>query len=162
MKRTTWLAVGWTLGVLGLVGATASGPARAQTRDEQSVLGPGMYVFQTRTRSASCGDDERTGYVSSFVAPIHGIPGARTMRMQLVNSPYWSAWSVTVHADGRVVAESTLDGAEGPNAPTNRFEVRRDGDRFTGRGTRSYTATIDGRRRRCEVRYDALLRRIDR
>jgi hypothetical protein len=143
--------------------ATVAPPERAaaQTRDEQSVLGPGMYVFQTRTRSATCGDDERTGYVSSFLAPIHGIPGSRSMRMQLVNSPYWSGWSLTVRADGTVVGESTLDGAEGPNAPTNRFEVTRDGDRFTGRGARSYTANVDGRQRRCTVQYDALLRRID-
>jgi hypothetical protein len=96
------------------------------------------------------------------VAPIHGIPGSRTMRMQLVNSPWWSSWSLTVRPDGTIVGESTLDGAEGPNAPTNRFEIRRDGDRFTGRGARQYMATIDGRRRRCTVRYDALLRRIDR
>jgi len=25
---------------------------------QQAILGPGMYVFQTRTRSATCGDDE--------------------------------------------------------------------------------------------------------
>lgn len=148
--------VGW-IAFISLSFACVVGAARAQTRDDQRVLGPGMYVFQTRTTRASCDDDERTGYVSSFVAPIHGVPGASTMRMQLLNSPYWSTWSVTVQADGRVVAESTLDGAEGPNAPTNRFEVRREGDRFTGTGVRRYRSGS----RQCEVRYDALLRRID-
>jgi hypothetical protein len=39
--------------------------------------------------------------------------------------------------------------------------MRRDGQRFVGEGARSYTATIDGERRRCSVSYDALLRRID-
>ena len=146
----------------GLALAAATVASAQPTRDDQSVLGPGMYVFQTRTREASCGDDARTGYVSSFLAPIHGIPGSRTMRMQLVNSPYWSAWDLSVRPDGVVVGRSTLDGAEGPNAPTNGFEVRRDGDRFTGRGARTYHATIDGERRRCTVTYDALLRRIDR
>ena len=160
MERRRWGARA-AMVIAILVGAAHAG---AQTADDQQVLGPGLYEFQTRTRSASCDDDERTGYVSSFVAPIHGIPGARRMRMQLLNSPYWSTWSITVEADGMVVGEAHLDGASGPNAPTNRFEVRREGSghsRFVGHGERSYTATVDGESRRCTVRYDALLRRID-
>lgn len=139
--------------------ALAGGAARAQ--EEQTVLGPGMYVFQTRTRSASCDDDERTGYVSSFVAPIHGVPGSPTMRMQLLNNPYFANWTITVSPQGLIVGESQLTGARSADSPTNRFEIRRDRDRFTGTGTRSYTATVGGRRQRCTVAFDALLRRID-
>jgi len=135
-------------------------PGIAQT-DTQTILGPGLYVFQTRTRSASCGDDERTGYVSSFVAPIHGVPGSRTMRMQLLNSPYWSEWRITVNAQDAVIGESTMTGQRGPSAPRNQFEVRVDRDRFTGTGTRTYTRTAGGRTEQCSVTYDALLRRID-
>lgn len=135
-------------------------PGTAQT-DTQTILGPGLYVFQTRTRSASCGDDERTGYVSSFVAPIHGVPGSRTMRMQLLNSPYWSEWRITVNAQDAVIGESTMNGQRGPSAPRNQFEVRVDRDRFTGTGTRTYTRTVGGRAEQCSVTFDALLRRID-
>ena len=140
--------------------ALLAAPGTAQT-DDQTILGPGLYVFQTRTRSASCGDDERTGYVSSFVAPIHGVPGNRTMRMQLLNSPYWSEWRITISAQDAVIGESTMNGQRGASAPRNQFEVRRDRDRFTGTGTRTYSRTANGRTEQCSVTYDALLRRID-
>ncbi len=162
VRRHLGAQIALAIAVAGLAGGEAH--AGAQTADEQHVLGPGLYEFQTRTRGASCDDDERTGYVSSFVAPIHGIPGARRMRMQILNSPYWSTWSITVNADGMVVGESRLDGSSGPNAPMNRFEVRHEGSghsRFIGHGERSYTATVDGESRRCTVHYDALLRRIN-
>lgn len=148
------------LGLLTLGAAALSSSAgRAQSGD-QTILGPGLYVFQTRTRTASCDDDERTGYVSTFIAPIHGVPGSRTMRMQLTNSEYWPSWQLTV-ADGAVSGESRLAGSSGANAPTNRFSVRPQGDRFTGRGTRTYTRTEGGRSVQCQVEFDALLRRID-
>ena len=131
------------------------GGARAQ--DEQTILGPGMYVFQTRTRSATCGDDERTGYVSTFVAPIHGVPGSRTMRMQLLNSPYFATWTITVNAEMQVIGDSTQTGQSSPNAPTNHFEVSRRRDRFVGTGVRRYRSGG----RECEVHFDALLRQID-
>ena len=143
---------------LALLSAILATPAVAQ-RDGQSILGPGLYVFQTRTVSATCGDDERTGYVHTFIAPIHGVPGDREMRMQLTNSPYWPTWTIRVGADGAVTGEAVLGGEDdpGPSTPRSRFEVRRDGERFTGRGSRSYVS--DGRR--CTVTYDALLRRFD-
>ncbi len=146
--------------LVALAALTLLSPGRAgvaaQTGD-QSVLGPGLYVFQTRTRSATCDDDERTGYVSSFVAAVQGVPGSRSMRMQLVNSPYWSTWTLQIDAQNRVTGESTLDGASGPSAPRNRFEIRVDRDRFTGTGTRTYARGAQ----QCSVTYDALLRRID-
>ena len=137
-----------------LCGLGALGDAAAQSR--QTILGPGMYVFQTRTRSATCGDDSQNGYVSSFVAPIHGIPGSREMSMNLLNTEYWSTWRLTVNRQMHILGLSTLDGG-GANAPTNRFDVSRQGDRFVGTGTRQYMSGG----RRCEVSYDALLRRID-
>jgi len=145
----------YTLAVIALVALGGQSSVRAQ--GDQSVLGPGMYVFQTRTRSASCGDDERTGYVSTFLAPIHGVPGSRTMRMTLENSEYWPVWQITVDAQNQVVGHATLAGASGANAPTNHFEVRRQRDRFVGTGTRRY----ERGGRQCAVEYDALLRRID-
>lgn len=148
--------------ILAFLILSAGSHGAAQT-DGQTVLGPGLYVFQTRTRSAVCEDDERTGYVSSFVAPIHGVPGSRTMRMQLLNSPWWSRWTIVVDANDRIVGDSTMDGQSGPNAARNHFELERDRrrDRFTGTGTRTYMTTTDGQRRECAVTYDALLRRLD-
>jgi len=136
--------------VLGVLGG-------ASAQDEQALLGPGMYVFQTRTRSATCGDDERTGYVSTFVAPIHGVPGSPTMRMQLLNSPYFSQWTITVTAEMHVIGDATQTGQASPNAPTNHFDVTRRGDRFVGTGVRRYRSGG----RACEVQFDALLRQID-
>ncbi len=141
----------------GLALALGAGGPRAAAQGSQTVLGPGMYVFQTRTRSASCDDDEATGYVSTFLAPIHGVPGSREMRMTLSNSEYWPTWRITVDAANRILGDATLAGASGPSAPRNHFSVTRQGDRFTGTGQRTYQANG----RECRVEYDALLRRID-
>lgn len=154
---------------LGLVAALAlsaaphADQASAQEADglEQRVLGPGLYAFQTRTRSASCGDDERTGYVDTFLAPIHGIPGSRSMRMDLPSNTYWPTWSIAVTAAGEVTGDAFLAGSSGPSRPTSHFAVHVDGSHFEGEGTRSYDAQIAGETRRCVVTYDALLRRID-
>lgn len=154
-------------GLLALAAMTwlSSGPGGAGAQPpptDQTVLGPGMYVYQTRTRSASCADDERTGYVSSFVVPIHGIPGSRTMRMTLVNSQYWPRWNLVVDAQNQVIGDAVMEGSRpGPDQPRSHFEVRRDRNRFTGTGYRQYNATIDGVRQTCRVEFDALLRRID-
>lgn len=136
--------------------------ARAQTAADQTVLGPGLYVFQTRTVSASCGDDERTGYVSSWVAAIDGVPGSASMTMHVVDNQYWSTWTLTISADGVISGESFLTGSSGPSRPRNTFHVTRDsGGRFTGRSVRSYQRTEGGVAQQCEVTSDALLRRID-
>ena len=136
--------------------------AHAQVASDQQVLGPGLYVFQTRTVSATCGDDERTGYVASFVAAVDGVPGAATMHMHVVDNQYWPSWNLTISAEGAVHAESFMDGTTGAGRPRSAFTVTRSGpQRFTGQGTRSYQATVDGAARTCTVTYDALLRRID-
>ncbi len=140
-----------------IVSALCSGSRAFAQDDDQTVLGPGMYVFQTRTRSASCDDDEQTGYVSTFMAPIHGVPGNRRMRMTLPDSRYWPAWTITVGEGDEVIGDATLAGASGPSAPTNHFSVRLRGDRFVGTGTRRYRRGEQA----CRVEYDALLRRID-
>lgn len=131
-------------------------PAAAQSTDRQTLLGPGLYVFQTRTLSATCDDDERTGFVHTFIAPIHGVPGDRRMRMQLTNSRHWPGWDIVVAEDGTITGDAALDGNRnpGPNTPRNHFEVRQRRDRFVGTGSRTYRSGG----RACEVRYDALLR----
>lgn len=150
------------LSALVLVSFAHDAGARAQTVADQSVLGPGLYVFQTRTVSASCGDDERTGYVSSWVAAIDGVPGSATMNMHVVDNQYWSTWTLTVSADGVVSGEAFMAGTSGPSRPRNTFHVTRDtAGRFTGRSVRSYQRTEGGVAQQCEVTSDALLRRID-
>lgn len=143
--------------VIGAGLAPSAPRVRAQEQApeyEQSVLGPGLYVFQTRTVSATCGDDERTGYVSTFVAAIHGIPGSREMRMQLVNSPWWASWTLRVEPSGQIIGDARVEG----ESRTNHFEVSRDRrGRFAGQGTRTYRSG----QQRCSVTFDALLRRID-
>lgn len=149
--RRRWTAVV----VMALVGASSVlGGAAAQTRDDQAVLGPGLYAFQMRITEATCGDADRTGFVSSFYGAIDGIPGARHMVLRLLNSRYWPQWELDVDASGTITATSRNERIDG----TNRFEVRRDGERFTGTGTRTYRRG----QQRCSVSYDALLRRIDR
>ncbi len=128
---------------------------------EQSVLGPGLYVFQTRIDHATCGDGERTGYVSSYFASVDGIPGSRTMRMSLLNSSYWPTWELAVSSSNAVIGDARMRGQTGPSAGESHFELAHQGQRFTGRGTRSYDATVDGQRQRCRISYEALLRKLD-
>ena len=140
-------------------------PSRAQDAPvamDQTVLGPGLYVFQTRTLAATCGDDERSGYVSSFAASIDGVPGSRSMHMQLLDARFWSSWTLTVNAAGMIHGESLMDGTTGASRPMNSFDVSRDATgRFTGHGARTYEGTVAGHTQHCQVTFDALLRRID-
>lgn len=135
--------------------------AVAAQDSEQSVLGPGLYVFQTRIDHATCGDGERTGYVSSYFAAVDGIPGSRTMRMSLLNSSHWPTWELAVSSSNAVIGDARMRGQTGPNAGESHFELAHQGQRFTGRGTRSYDATVSGQRQRCRISYEALLRKID-
>jgi len=124
--------------------------ADAQGSGAQSVLGPGLYVFQTRVRSASCGDASRTGHVRSYVAEVHGVPHSAQMAMALPSSNYWGEWVLTV-SDDRIEGDATND------VGTQHFELRRDGSRFTGTSRRNYRRG----NARCVVELDALLKRID-
>jgi len=132
--------------------------AKSQAKQEQSVLGPGLYVFQTRTRGSSCGDAEPDGYVLSYVAALDGVPGSASMKMEIVNSEYFKEWAVSVDTDGQIRGSSRI--GTGADAPESSFSVKLDGDRFKGTGSRSYKSA--GKSARCRVDFDALLRRLDR
>ena len=153
MKRL-WL---WSL-FLGVFVVASGAWADDIVKNEQSVLGPGLYLFQTRVKSATCGDADRTGYVHSQVATIDGIPGARKMTMKLPNSKYWPTWDIVVEADGAVGGTALTKDKSAVSA----FEVRKKkGRRFVGKGMRQYNRRIKGKKERCSVEYEALLKRID-
>lgn len=141
--------------------APPSAPTLEAQDTGQTVLGPGLYVFQTRIDHATCGDGERTGFVSSYFAAVDGIPGSRTMSMSLLNSSFWPTWELTVSSSNAVIGDARMRGQTGPSAGESHFELAHDGRRFTGRGTRSYDATVNGQRQRCRISYEALLRKLD-
>ena len=133
----------------------------AQQGFQQSVMGPGLYVFQTRIDSATCGDADRTGDVTSYFAAIDGVPGSLSMRMSLLNSRFWPDWTVSITADGHISGDAQQAGVTGPDRGVSHFDVTANGPRFTGQGAREYSRTVNGTAQRCRVVYDALLRRID-
>ncbi|MEY4507881.1 MAG: hypothetical protein RLZZ450_3 [Pseudomonadota bacterium] len=156
----------WALFVLLAVLSTASsleGRARGQdtvgAAATQSLLGPGLYLFQTRTRGSTCNDSERDGYVMSFVAAIDGVPGSIAMTMQLVNTPHFVKWTLRVSDDGKVSGSSKMGTTNG--APETHFTATLDDDKWKGTGARTYNGVLEGKPTRCRVDYDALLRRID-
>ena len=53
---------------------------------EQSLLGPGLYAFQNRLDTSTCGHASGSGYVNSYVAAVNGIPGSSVMAMMITNS----------------------------------------------------------------------------
>ncbi len=132
--------------------------AQAEASATQSVLGPGLYVFQTRIRNSTCGDAEPDGYVLSFFAAIDGIPGSVSMKMELLNTAYFKTWSLNVSGDTISGSSKIGKTADGPEA---QFTVTKDGNRFKGTGHRSYNGSVDGKPQRCKVSYDALIKRLD-
>ena len=91
-------------------------------------------------------------------ANLHGIPHATTMTMELTNTPHFKEWTLKVVKDSVVGSSRIGTTADGPES---HFEAKLEGDRFKGTGSRSYNATVAGKRQRCQVNYDALLRRLD-
>jgi len=149
-------------GGIGASSQAQGGAADAKassTEGKQTVLGPGLYVFQTRTRDASCGDSEPDGYVATYFAAIHGVPHNPAMGMELVNTPHFKEWTLKVLNNNGVVGDSRIGAS--PDGPDSHFEVKLEGDRFKGTGYRTYNGTVAGKRQRCRVNYDALLRRLD-
>ena len=140
--------------VFALSGAHGQAPS-----DRQTVLGPGLYIFQTRTRDASCKDSEQDGYVLSYFAAVHGVPHAVSMGMELTNTPHFKSWTLKVSDNNAIVGDSRIGTAA--DAPDSHFEVKLEKDRFKGTGFRTYNGTLDGKKVRCRVNYDALLRRLD-
>ena len=122
---------------------------------------PGLYLFQTRTRDGTCNDAPRTGYITSAVATLDGVPGSRTMTMQLLSSKYWPSWTLTIAADGSISGSAIMGGAKDESAGVSRFEIKAKKDRFQGVGARSYPSTADGKPVRCTLNYDALLKPLD-
>jgi hypothetical protein len=148
-----------TLALSSLVVAPALPHSTAHAEDgKQSVLGPGLYVYQQRVKEATCHDAEPDGYVLSFMAAIDGVPGSITMTMQIVNTAYFKDWTLKVSGN-QVIGDSKLGKAA--DAPDAHFEVTKDGDRFKGTGYRSYNGSYQGKAQRCKVSYDALLKRLD-
>ncbi len=160
--RQGWAVIFLLLGVFGLLAWPPSMlAARAQadaTASNQTVLGPGLYVFQTRIRGSTCGDAEPDGYVLSFFAAIDGVPGSVTMTMELVNTAYFKTWALTV--SGETISGSSRLG-KAADAPEAQFVITKDGNRFKGTGHRSYNGTFQGKSQRCKVSYDALIKRLD-
>jgi hypothetical protein len=142
-----------------VVAPYAHGEAPQAEANRQTVLGPGLYVFQTRTRDATCRDSEGDGYVLTFLGAIHGIPHAVSMTMELTNNQHFKNWTLKVSNNNQVVGDSRMGTT--PDAPDTHFDVKLEGDRFKGSGYRSYNGTVDGKKIRCRVNYDALLRRLD-
>ncbi|HEX5661367.1 MAG TPA: hypothetical protein VFX59_29460 [Polyangiales bacterium] len=142
-----------------LVGVLAAGQASGQEAKTQSLLGPGLYVFQTRTRGSSCKDSEKDGYVMSFLAAVDGVPGSTTMTMQLVNNQHFTRWSLQVADEGTLSGSSKMGTT--PGAPETHFTAKLEGERWKGAGARTYNSVFEGKPTRCRVDYDALLRRID-
>ncbi len=160
MKSRVALRVGVmvALTVLAFLGLRDA-PVRAEGAGKQSVLGPGMYVFQTRIRNSTCGDAEADGYVLSFMAAVDGVPGSTEMKMELVNTSYFKSWALKITDGKEVLGESRASNAT--DSPESHFEAKWDKDRFKGTGSRSYMGSVGGKPQRCRVNFDALLRRLD-
>jgi hypothetical protein len=154
--------LGCLTGALAMQHGAFDRRASAQTASAQSLLGPGLYVFQNRLDRATCGDASGSGYVNSYVAAVNGIPGSATMQMALPDSTYWPTWELGITPDGHIVGVSQQAGMTGPDRGDSHFDLTLQGEQFTGRGQRSYMSTVNGQRRRCTVEFDTLLRRIDR
>jgi hypothetical protein len=160
----------WTCVSLALVSPLTAQPSQDTAAPQpdpgtdlppQTLLAPGLYVFQTRTRAGSCNDAPRTGYVTSAVATLDGVPGARTMTMQLLNSKYWPTWTLDIMADGSVIGTANMGGGKDDTKGTSRFELRAKKSRFQGVGARNYPGQVDGQAARCTLDYDALLKPLD-
>jgi hypothetical protein len=165
-RATAWITLAACLISLrltaqpGAAAAPASGGQAAPQPElpPQTLLQPGLYLFQTRTRSGNCNDAPRTGYITSAVATLDGVPGARALTMQLINSKYWPSWSLSVTAEGVILGEAFMAGAKDDSKGSSHFELHAKKERFQGVGARTYPGLIDGKPARCTLEYDALLK----
>jgi len=132
--------------------------AQAPEIKPQTILPPGLYLFQTRTREGTCNDAPRTGYVTSAIASLDGVPGSRVMTLQLLNSKYWPTWTLTVTEKDLIVGVAIMGGGKEESAGVSRFELSAKKDRFQGVGTRTYPSKVAGETVSCTLSYDALLK----
>jgi hypothetical protein len=151
----------WVPAPLAFFGEPAQAQGAAPEIKPQTILLPGLYLFQTRTREGTCNDAPRTGYVTSAVATLDGVPGSRLMTMQLLNSKYWPTWTLTVNEQNLIVGSAILGGGKDESAGTSRFEISPKKDRFQGVGTRTYPSKVGGETVSCTLSYDALLKPLD-
>ena len=138
--------------------------AEAQAAPEikpQTILLPGLYLFQTRTREGTCNDAPRTGYVTSAVATLDGVPGSRVMTMQLLSSKYWPTWTLTVNEKDVIIGSAIMGGGKDESAGVSRFEISAKKNRFQGIGNRTYPSKVGGETVSCTLSYDALLKPLD-
>lgn len=147
--------------LLGALALVAPPPSVATAQDTaappQTLIAPGVYTFQTRLDHSSCGSRSTSGIVRTFVAVINGVPGSREMTMNLLNSSYWSRWTLRVTDEGYVVGDSQQDNVQGANRGDSHFELRLDDGKLSGRGSRSYMQRVSGQMTRCRTSYDTLL-----
>lgn len=160
------LGLAMVAGLLLFSGSSDLGRERAEAQaapeiKPQTILPPGLYMFQTRTREGTCNDAPRTGYVTSAIATLDGVPGARVMTMQLLNSKYWPTWTLTVTDKDVIIGSAIMGGGKDEAAGMSRFEISAKKDRFQGIGNRTYPSKVGGETTQCTLSYDALLKPLD-
>jgi len=148
------LLVQWPAGLAHERARAQGAPAIAP----QTILPPGLYLFQTRTREGTCNDAPRTGYVTSAIATLDGVPGARVMTLQLLSSKYWPTWTLTVTEKDLIIGSAIMGGGKDESAGLSRFELSEKRGRFQGIGTRTYPSKVAGETVSCTLSYDALLK----
>ena len=127
----------------------------------QTILMPGLYLFQTRTRDGTCNDAPRTGYITSSMATLDGVPGSRKLTLQLLNSKYWPTWTLVIGKDEGIAGSAVMLGGKDESKGTSRFEMKAKKDRFQGVGSRTYPSQVDGKTISCTLNYDVLLKPLD-
>jgi hypothetical protein len=158
MRRSACLALVWMC-LAGSISLTRAQEA-ADEAHPQTILQPGLYLFQTRTRNGTCPDAPRTGYVTSAVATLDGVPGARKMTMNLLSSKYWPSWQLSISMDDVITGSANMMGAQDDKNGSSRFEMTSKKDRFQGTGSRMYPSKVDGQPVQCVLNYDVLLKPI--
>ncbi len=152
----------WARRFLGFAAAfacAALSPAEAPAdRDVQTILPPGLYVFQTRLDHATCGESSSSGNVTSYFAALDGRPGAREMTMTLLNSSNWPAWKITIRGTDKVIGDAQQANVVGPHRGEAHFELQLARGKLVGRGSRAWTQRVDGEPTRCRMAFDALLK----
>jgi hypothetical protein len=149
-RKRTWIAVWAAMSFTPL-----AAPAQS---DSQSILAPGLYVFQTRLDHATCGESSSSGNVTSYFATLDGRPGAREMKMTLMNSEYWPEWTVRIPEGNKVYGDAQQAKVTGPHRGEAHFELELKRGKLVGRGSRAWSQRVNGEMTRCRMAYDALLK----
>lgn len=126
---------------------------------KQTMVGPGAYVFQTRVRGATCGDDTKSNLTRTFYASVEGYPGKDNFTMELLNSKYWPSWTLKVVGNKQVFIESVVEQKKSTRESRFTLDKKKKGV-LRGFGYREYDTVIDGQKKRCRVDMEAILRPI--